>query len=189
MEQKLSKKTYIIHGWEATPDANWFPWLKKELIKKGIKAEVPAMPNTNHPNYKEWLDFLQEIIKNPGENTYLVGHSLGVIAILRYLESLSEGLKISGAILVAGFPEPIGFKELDSFFQTPLNYEKVKKSAKMIVAIHSDNDPYVPIENGYLLRDKLDAELIIIPNAKHLNEGDGYFRLPIVYSLITNIQI
>jgi predicted alpha/beta hydrolase family esterase len=114
----------------------------------------------------------------------LVGHSLGVITILRYLESLPEDVKIGGAILVAGFPEPIGFKELDSFFRIPLDYEKVKKSAKMIIAIHSDNDPFVPIENGYLLRDKLGAELVIIPKSGHLNEGDGYFKLPIALDYI-----
>ncbi len=184
MEQKHFKKVYIIHGWEATPDVNWFPWLKEELKRKDMDAIVPLMPNTNNPNCIEWVDSLQKTIINPDKNTYLVGHSLGVIAILRYLESLPKGLKIGGVILVAGFPEPIGLKELDSFFQTRLNYKKVKNSAKMFVAIHSDNDPYVPIENGYLLRDKLGAELVILPNAGHLNEGDGYFKLPIILKFI-----
>lgn len=184
MEQKSSKKVYIIHGWEGTPEANWFPWLKKELTQKGIDAIVPLMPNTNNPNCVEWVNFLQKNLINPDENTYLVGHSLGVITILRYLELLPEGLKIGGAILVAGFSEPIGLKELDNFFQTSLNYEKVKNSAKMFVAIHSDNDHIVPIEKGYLLKDRLGAELVIIPNAGHLNEGDGYFKLPIILKFI-----
>jgi len=180
MEQKSAKKTYIIHGWEANPNCNWFPWLKEELTKRNIKAIVPIMPNTNTPDCTEWVKHLKQIIKNPDKNTYLVGHSLGVIAILRFLELIPMNNKIGGIILVAGFSEPIGFKVLNSFFQTTLNYEKIKKSVKMIIVINSDNDPYVPIENGYLLRDKLEAKLIIIPNAGHLNEGDGFFRLPIV---------
>jgi predicted alpha/beta hydrolase family esterase len=31
------KRVIIIHGWEASPESNWFPWLKNELEKKGIR--------------------------------------------------------------------------------------------------------------------------------------------------------
>lgn len=183
----MKKRVFIIHGWEATPESNWFPWLKKELENQGFDVCAPVMPDTNNPDLSKWLSYLQKLAKNPNKNTYFVGHSLGVITILRYLEKLPAGVKIGGAILVAGFPEPIGYEELNSFFTTPLDYKKIKNSANKFIAIYSDNDPYVPLKNGEILKNKLGAELIILPNSGHLNAGDGYFRLPIVLEKIIEI--
>lgn len=174
----MPKRVFIIHGWEASPDSNWFPWLKTELENRGIEVVVPQMPNTMHPNSSDWLAYLQKIVGTCDENTYFVGHSLGVIAILQYLETLSKDQKAGGAVLVAGFVEDIDFDELKSFVEKPLNFKKIKGSVNQIVAIHSDNDPYVPLKHGEILRDQVDAELIVIPNAGHLVRGSGYFEFP-----------
>ncbi|MDP3057743.1 MAG: alpha/beta hydrolase [bacterium] len=181
------KRVFIIHGWEAVPESNWFPWLKEELEKQNIDVAVPMMPNTYHPIFSEWLAHLKKNIGTPDKNTYLVGHSLGVITILRFLELLPLGQKIGGVVLVAGFPEPIGYDEIKSFFVTPLDYEKIKNSAEKFIAINSDDDPYVPLRNGEILRDKLGAELIIVPNGNHLNEGAGFTELPVVLESLLKI--
>ena len=68
-----------------------------------------------------------------------------------------------------------------------MNYKKIKNSANKFIAIYSDNDPYVPLKNGEILKNKLGAELIIFPNSGHLNAGDGYFRLPTVLEKIIEI--
>jgi len=172
------KKVYIIHGWEGSPEGNWFPWLKKELESRDFEVYVPAMPDSDNPKFSGWLSELKKVVGDPNENIYLVGHSLGVITILRYLESLSSDQKIGGIILVAGFPESIGYEELSSFFEKPVDYSKVKEHVSKIIAINSDNDPYVPLKNGEILRDKLNAKLIIVPKAGHINADDGYLELP-----------
>lgn len=138
------KKVYIIHGYGGNPDKNWFPWLKSELEKLGIAVEVFLMPNTDNPTYDVWLSHLQSNIKNPDIDVYLVGHSLGCISIVQYLNNLKSGSKIGGAILVAGFISPIHFKELNGFFEVPLDDQKIKNSCKNIVAISSDDDPHIP---------------------------------------------
>ncbi len=181
------KRVFIIHGWEGTPESNWFPWLKKELEMRGFDVVVPMMPNTDHPIESEWILHLQKIIGVSNKNTYLVGHSLGAIAILRYLESLPLGKKIGGAVFVAGFSESVGIKETESFFVTPLDYEKIKNSVEKFIAINSDNDPYVPLKRGEILRDKLAAEFIVVENGSHLNEGAGFIELPIVLESLLNL--
>lgn len=168
----------IIHGWEGSPQRNWFPWLKAELKKAGYEVLAPLMPDADHPKFLKWLEFLKKTAGKVDENTYFVGHSLGVITILRFLESLKEGKITGGVVSVAGFSELLGYEELASFFTTPLDYEKVKRSAKRFVAIASDNDPYVPQKFGEILRDKLGAELIIIKGGRHLNTDAGCFELP-----------
>src|SRR4030042_3019801 len=184
----MPKRVFIIHGWEGSPDSNWFPWLKKELEEKSSKVFVPQMPNADHPKMDAWLAHLRKIVGKPDENTYFVGHSLGVTAILRYLESLETEEKISGAILVAGVAKSIGIKELENFFINPFDYEKIKKAAKNIIVVNSDNDPYVPFAHRETLRDKLGAELIIIPNGEHLNAGNGLFEFPLVFGEILKMN-
>lgn len=175
----MANRLFIIHGWEAFPEANWFPWLKQEAQKIGFIVNVPSMPNTNKPEEKEWVLYLQKLVGQCDENTYFVGHSLGVIAILRFLEKLSSVEKVGGIILVAGFSEKIMFPELNNFFVQSVNYSFIKEKVKNIVAIHSDNDPFVPLEFGKKFEKNFGAELIIMPNSDHLNAGDGSFRLPI----------
>jgi uncharacterized protein len=183
----MPKRVFIIHGWEGAPESNWFPWLKKELEKKGFQVFVPQMPNADFPKMGEWLSCLREIVGEPDENTFFAGHSLGVIAILRYLESLKVGEKVGGAVFAAGFSEPIGIGELKNFFAIPIDCEKIKKSAKKIVAINSDNDPYVPLAQGEIMRDKLDAKLIVVPKGDHLNRGNGFFEFPLILEEILKI--
>ncbi len=81
----MQKRVFIIHGWEGSPQGDWFPWLKKELETKSFVVEVPIMPDTMHPTLEGWLGHLKKITGEPNENTYFIGHSLGVITILRYL--------------------------------------------------------------------------------------------------------
>jgi predicted alpha/beta hydrolase family esterase len=182
------KKVYIIHGYGGYPSKNWFPWLKSELTKLGVEVDVLSMPNTDDPKYSEWLEHIQSQILNPDENTYLVGHSLGCITILQYLNNLKQGLRVGGIVLVAGFSTPIHFTELNSFFEVPLDEEKIKNNAGKMVAISSDNDPHVPYWQAEELRDRFDLELITIHNGQHLNEKAGYTELPIVLEKLREIM-
>ena len=111
------KKAIIIHCWEGVPDYCWYPWLKKELEAKGFEVVVPAMPETELPKQALWVPKMQELIGEPDEDLILVGHSIGCISILRYLETLKEGQKIGGAVLVEGFTDDLGFEEIKNYFE------------------------------------------------------------------------
>jgi hypothetical protein len=179
-------RVILIHGWEGSPQRNWFPWLKLELEKSGYEVLAPLMPNADHPRLPEWQEFLKKTVGQTDEHTFFVGHSLGVMAILRYLEALGKGKRVGGAVLVAGFSESIEHSELASFFETTLDYEKVKQAAVRFAAVNSGNDPYVPRKFGEILRDKLGADLTIIENGGHLNTEAECFELPAVLEKINN---
>lgn len=180
----MKKRAIIIHGYTGHPDKNWFPWLKKELEQKGFEVHVPAMPHTDAPQLVEWLPTIQSVVGKPDTKTYLVGHSLGCITILRYLESLKENQRIGGAVLVAGFSRPIHFTELNNFFETPLGYEKCRNAAAAIHCINSDNDEHVPLEDGQIMRDRLGANLTVLHNAGHINQKSGFTEVPVVRDAI-----
>ncbi|MDA2935966.1 alpha/beta hydrolase [Patescibacteria group bacterium AH-259-L05] len=188
-KKSSQKRVYIIHGWGASPDSNWFPWLKQKLEDRGFIVTVPQMPNTLTPDFNEWLSYIQEVAGRVDNNTYLVGHSLGVITILRFLESLDTGQKIGGAVLVSGFselPSPVDHLPwLHDFVEKSVNYVKIKERVGKIIVIHSDNDHLVPLESGEILRKLLGAELIVVPHAGHFLVRESPLILKNVLKIIS----
>ena len=132
------------------------------------------MPNADFPKMAEWVDHLHKKIDVPNEDVFLVGHSLGCMAIMRYVESLSDDQKIGGMLLVAGFSHSIGIPYLEDFFATPLNYQKVRRLVLQKTFINSDNDPFVPFAEGKVLEDMLGGKLITLNDAGHINESNGF---------------
>ena len=164
------RRAIIVHCWGGSPEYCWYPWVKKELEARGFEVVVPAFPNTDNPKFYEWLSKLKEAVGEPDEDLYLIGHSLGCITIMRYLEILPENKKIGGVVFVAGFNENVGFDEIQSFFETSMDLEKIKDKVKNgFVAIHSDNDPYVDLKYVDIFKEKLGAEIIIKHNANHFS--------------------
>ncbi|MEK6863847.1 MAG: alpha/beta fold hydrolase [Nanoarchaeota archaeon] len=180
----MPKKVFIIHGWGGNPEEGWFPWLKKELEKKGFHVEVPAMPDTDNPKIESWVSFLKKTIKNPGKDTYLIGHSIGCQAILRYLQGINS--KIGGVVFVAGWFSLKGL-ETDGewaiakpWIETPIDFVKTKKALIKCSAIFSDNDPFVPFDNSVIFKEKLGAKIIIEKQKGHFSGSDNIAKLPSV---------
>ena len=162
------RKAVIIHCWAGHPDYAWYPDAKKRLEAMGFQVDVPEMPDTNSPKLSLWLPTLQQHAGNPDSDLYLIGHSSGGVTVMRYLELLPEGTQIGGVVLVGSFPKPIGFKEVENFFEVPLDFDKIKPKAKYFTVIHSDNDPYVSMEYAAELQQKLGARMIV-------KQGMGHF--------------
>src|SRR3989344_6166863 len=119
------------------------------------------MPDTDRPEPRAWQEKLREVIGEASEDLYLVGHSVGVPAILRYIEGLPDGLQVGGVVSVAGYTdglEDVGAiadkTVLPPFFVPELNWAKIRQSAKEFVVIYSDNDPYVDTKYADILGDK-----------------------------------
>jgi hypothetical protein len=176
---KKTKKVIIIHGTEGSPEENWFPWLKGKLEDEGVKTFVPQFPSPPAVASKvsEWFDVLEDYKKHIDKNTIIVGHSLGGVFTLRILEQLKH--PIHSAYFVG---TPIGIKPIlnydrdQSFSGFDFNWEKIKKNAKYFEVFHSDNDPYVGIENGRELAKNLGVKLSFVPKAGHFNEKAGYTK-------------
>jgi len=172
------KKVFIIHGYQGTPDGGWRPWLVKELEKQNISSESLTMPSPDSPICSEWIEKISEHVKmNKDSDIYLVGHSLGVTAILRYLEN-EDAEHVHGAVLVSGPSENNGNIKLNSFFDKSLDFKNIKTKCRSFVIIHGDDDPAVPVHNAETLSKELEGELIIIKKGGHLNGSAGWYELP-----------
>jgi uncharacterized protein len=171
-------KVFIIHGFEGMPNGGWRPWLMSELSKQNVYACAPAMPNANRPTVAAWVGEIERTIQNgPKGKTFLIGHSLGAPAILKFIEQ-SHVKKIDGIILIAGLSFPIKKKYVGEFLEQPFDFKTIKRKVKHIVVIHGTNDPYVHVDQAHFLATNLDAQLILIKNGGHLNTESGYTKLP-----------
>ncbi len=127
----------------------WYPFLKNELEKLGIEVIAKNMPDPDLARKEFWLPFIEKQT-NGDEQTILIGHSSGAVAILRYLEAH----KIEGAVLIgACYTDLSDEKEKASgYYDDPWQWEKIKQNAKWIVQFASTDDPYISIEEARYVR-------------------------------------
>ncbi len=183
------KRAIIVHCWGGNSNYAWYPWAKAELEKLGYQVTVPDMPDPDPPKLATWLPHLREIIGQSDDELVLIGHSIGTVTIMRYLETL-EGGQAGKVILVAGFTDQLGFKELENFFETKLDFDKIKtKSKNGFTVIQSDNDPFVSGQYGERLKEELGAKLIVKHGANHMSGAvDGEKACTELPELIENLR-
>jgi len=182
------KKVFIIHGFQGRPNTNWFPWLMEELSKEKIYACALPMPTPYEPVKREWVEIMNFIIKEPDEEVFLVGHSLGVLAILLYLQTLNIKSKIGGAVLVSGPITKIEKEDhnlVNNFMSQDFDFNYLKSVCQNFTIIHGDNDPDVPFSDALYLKEKLGANLISIKDGGHLNGLAGFYKLPAALEAVT----
>src|SRR3989338_4336655 len=135
----LSRKNcIIIHGCPSkfkkemdskkrTYDKHWIPWIKKELVAKGIETENPLMPKPWKPNFKKF---------SVNEKTILIGHSCGCAFLVRWLGETKR--KIFRLILVAPWKIPNkNDKFRKEFYIYPID-EGIKSRVEEIVMFTAD---------------------------------------------------
>lgn len=175
-------RVIIVHGFRSKPDTNWKPWLRAKLEELGVSVEVPEMPNTESPIASEWVQTLSNIVGSSTDDTYLVGHSLGCITILRYLESLGEGQRIGGCLFIAGFTRRFNKYHggHDTFFDHELDWGAIKSHCSKFVAIHSSDDMNVESAQLRSFAEKLAAKTMTVEGMGHFGSADGVHEVPLV---------
>lgn len=181
---KHTKRVFLVHGWDGGPDNHWFPRLSHNLVEHGFSVFAPAMPETSHPKIAKWVEELLRIVGTPDENTYFVGHSIGCQTILRFLEKLPVSQKVGGVVFVGGWFTLMNFETQEEkdiakpWLETPIDFEKVKKHTDKFVAVFSDDDEVVPLDNKELFEERLDAKTIVEHQKGHFCASDGVTELP-----------
>ena len=172
----MKKRLFLIHGWEGSSLEERYQKLELELEKLDFKVHLLDMPDTAHPKIQTWVSYLKKQVKSPDENTYFVGNSVGCQTILRYLETLPEKAKVGGVVFSAGWftlkliifeegPEVVAISK--PWLETPINFKKILTHTSDFTAIFSDDDPFVPLSDARLFKDKLKAKIIIEKNKGH----------------------
>ncbi|MFA6386762.1 MAG: alpha/beta hydrolase [Candidatus Paceibacterota bacterium] len=173
MKNKLN--CIVIHGCPSdkekamnpetrTYDKHWIPWIKRELISRGIKTEIPLMPNPWRPIYE---DFKKEFEKyEVNENTVLIGHSCGCSFLVKWLGESKQ--KIKKLILVAPWKIPNEERngaDID-FYAYPID-ETIKSRIDEITMFTSNNEAEDGKKGLIMYHDKLGGKIINLKDHGH----------------------
>jgi predicted alpha/beta hydrolase family esterase len=168
-------KVILLHGLNTNPNDKWYPWLAQEMKQRGIEFAAPTLPNPTDPDITAWTAELDKL--HPDENTILVGHSRGGVAVLRWLEVQPASLKVKKVILIAtnsGFTHKRTVKtESNHGFYTEQGYDfdRIKQHCDDFVILHSKDDQWVPYEAGVENAEGLGARLLTFERKGHFGKG------------------
>jgi len=179
------KKALIIHGWDGNTKEPLHQYLRGELESLGYEITIPSMPNPATPVIKDWVDKIKSIFNE--KTDLIIGHSIGCQAVLRFIETLDSKVSISKVILIAPWMK-LDMNTIEEegeeviaiakpWMETPIDFDKVKKIVKSIVAIFSDNDSYVPLDQVEYFRGKLGAVTYVEHNQGHFTVSDNFEKL------------
>lgn len=163
-------KVIIVHGnGGGTADIHWFPYLKKELEKLGVKAVAETFPDNDLARANIWLPFLKNNL-GADENTVIVGHSSGAVAAMRF----AEKNKIFGSILVGVCYTDLGEEEekKSGYYDRPWDWQAIRSNQNWIIQYHSTDDPHIPIAEARFIHQKLKTEYYEYTNQGHFG-GEG----------------
>ena len=124
-----------------TYDKHWIPWIKRELMARGVKTETPLMPTPWNPEYEKFKTEFEKY--GVDENTILIGHSCGCAFLVRWLGESKR--KVFKLILVAPWKIPQEKRkgtDVD-FYKYPID-ETVTSRVKEIIMFTADDEE----ENG-----------------------------------------
>lgn len=186
-------KAFLFHCWGGNGRSCWSGWLQDELSVSGLASHVlsPDFPDTENPKLEAWLATARRLVPRfePKDEWVLVSHSLGGPAILRLLESFAPGEKAKAVILVAGFAKDLGIPQIRGFVEKKFDWEKIRQGADHFILINSDNDQFIPLDEGRRMAGMLGkkCEFLVEHGAGHINEGAGFTKYPRLLDLIKKL--
>jgi hypothetical protein len=172
----MDRSLFIVPRWAGRPDTDYYSWLEAQVreARQGITSvRTLAMPNPSQPTIDGWVGVLDRVLgPTPSPNTLLMGHSVGCQTVIRYLATLPPGQVIEGAMLVAAWwdvDKP--WESIVPWIETPVDLARVRAAARRFVVLMSDNDPFTAdhARNARLWEERLGAEVVLAPGARHFN--------------------
>jgi len=148
------------------------------------------MPDPSTPTFEKWVPFLESLVGTSDAETVVVGHSMGGLAAVRFLERLPEGAKIGKVILVAPVVNTIENMDLMEelvarpWLDRPFDDAKIRRFADKIVGIFSDDDPYILLTSEEIVRNRFGAKTIVEHAKGHFSGDDGTTDLPTILQFI-----
>lgn len=177
-------RVILVHGFNANPNMNFHPWLADELRNRGFEVITPTL-SLKSGEELDPLKIIEELKIQVGflkKDDILLGHSLGGVVVLRYLEA-AEMIETPRAVVLVASPWKVARPELRHFFLDELDTDVVMWKAREFVVIHSSDDNLVPVEHGKRLADALKARFI-------QTEGDDHYmaeKYPMILQTVEDI--
>lgn len=170
----------LVPGWGNSGEDHWQSrWERNLRTARRIEQE-----SWSQPDRTAWTSRIRAAVADATRPAILVGHSLGVAAIVHAASTLPAGL-VAGAFLVspsdteamAAWPVPGGGSEwpqgVSSFAPMPMS--RLPFPARIIA---SSNDQFCSVERAKAFAEAWGGDLSVLANAGHINADSGHGPWP-----------
>jgi predicted alpha/beta hydrolase family esterase len=184
------KTVLLLHGAGGSDADNfWFAYIKEYLEGRGYEVWWPLIEQFNRklPNFAKVIQFFEANMPALDQDSIIIGHSAACPIILSLLQRANTTVK--QVILVGGFYKPIsdgGYS--DALLEPSYNWDKIRSSAKEIILLNADNDPWgCDDQQARPVALKLQAPLILMAEQGHMGstaKNQPYREFPLLKRLI-----
>lgn len=183
----MKQRLVVVPRWGGKPGSDYYPWLVASLanclhgppgLNSGLEIVVCDLPDPGTPRLDTWPPEIFAVLGTDREalaRTWVLAHSVGCQAALHALAGLNDGLQIAGLLAVAGWwtvdrPWPTILPWQDNL----ADFARVRAAVPRVALLLSDNDPFTADHagNAALWRERLAAEVTVVPGAKHFNNSE-----------------
>lgn len=121
----------------------------------GVEPVLQNMPDPVRARESRWVPFMKKQLR-VGADTVVIGHSSGAVAAMR----LCEDTQIRGLVLVSACHTDLGIESerQAGYYSRPWEWDKIKANAGWILQYHSDNDPFIPVDEARHVAQHLESE-------------------------------
>ncbi len=162
------KTNYVfLHGLAASPEHNFWPWLKEKVERAGHTVQIPKLPDPGTLEIEEKANY---VLKNLSfsKETVVVAHSLGSLVALKVLSQLKTPIR---KLILVSPPSPINKKKNIVNRQSlwgDFDFKGIVKRIPEIVVIADIDDHVVPITDQKEIAELLKAKLVLLnPKIRH----------------------
>ncbi len=147
-------------------------WRQRYLESLGEDWQIisPQMPSPQNVKYIEWAIWFEKYIPFLQDGVVLVGHSLGVVFLAKYLSENTLPVKVSQLHLVAGI---YGDTVKEKTFDFSDDLSSIERQCESIYIYHSQDDMVVPYEHAGMYAKALPkAKLITFTDRGHFLQSE-----------------
>jgi predicted alpha/beta hydrolase family esterase len=157
----------------------WQNWLGEQLDDE-YELVLPQMPSASNAKYDEWALFFEKVVHFLKPNTTLVGHSLGGIFLVKFLNEHPE-YHFEKIVLIAAPYNGTSSETLGSF-SLPATIDRFISATDHQAIFHSRDDKVVPFTEAA----KYTA---VLPNSELYSfDTHGHFNVEALPELLAFIK-
>ncbi|MBI2551439.1 alpha/beta fold hydrolase [Candidatus Uhrbacteria bacterium] len=174
----------LVHGFNASPQMNFHPWLAHALQDRGFEVVAPALPLKagDDLNLPEIVEIMKKAIGRLRNDDIILGHSLGAFIALQYLEAV-EMVETPRAVIMVAAPWKVTRPELRRLFIVDLDSDVLMWKAREFIVVHSKDDTLVPYEHGVKLAEAFKATLMTVDGCGHFMDAEYPALLDIIEAI------
>ncbi len=152
-----------------------------------MQVWLPQLPHPEQPSLRQNADFVHANCPfTINRDTLIVGHSSG--AGLALILAQQNNGPIGSVVAVSVFHDnSLKWEANNSLFDVDFDWQKIHDNAQKLLFIHSNNDPYVPLDQAQYVADHCKAEMLVIPRQGHFNlaQSSDYRQFPKLMEILT----